>query len=1375
MWWKRILIGFVILVVVLQAAIYAFLHFADLNRFKPRITSAVFDATGRRLTIAGDLEVDFGLLPVLAAENIALQNASWGSRQEMVAIRRFQVRIALLPLLARKLEIASILLIGPDILLEKNEAGDYNIPSGTGSSGSTQTAPTKIPLIHRIEVVNARLVFDDRKSGRHLDLELDHARTELPDADSPLEIDLDGAFNRTPVAVFGTIGRPLPAFFSGRQLPATLSVGIADSRFQISGSVENPADFSGLDWKITGAGRSISDLGRLAGLDNLPDPGPFTFQVNLSGSPKQLTVSDLILHLGDRRLADVFLRGKIGDVLNVQDVDLHILATGDDLQKTGELFGTTIPWQGEFRAAGRLVRTTEEKIRLEEVDLQIGESDVAGTAALDLQDQRPRLSAAIRSRHFDLRPLFAADAFQRPAADKRSETQSAHSGSRAERQPQEPLLIRIDAELQIASGTVLLPQMVINELHTEARLANGRISLQTKGPRPPDLEELTGIPALPELGPIRLACDLVGTDKGLALRSVNLEAGTLQQARVTVFGSIAELLEPRGFDLDIRIEGDDAASLETYLPQPWPLRGRYAVSARMVDSARGVFTFESIAGGLEDVEFSGSVKVDASGQETRVAIAVNAPRFNLRPFVWPDLQLPETMKQVEDFGPFDGSLALTVSTGKIGIADLQLKVGNTDLLAVSLQGTVSDVQALTGIHLQLETGGREASELQRLFGRPIPLQGPYGMQTLITDPAAGTYRFGALSISLGANQATGFFELDRRGEPVHINADLHVPEFDINDVMQAAAPHAEPGSGRIAQAIDRQLVLPQWPVPPRLVERLDADIRIRADRVKVAGLNIGGLSIKGGFQEGGLKLHAEARTLFYSSGSEEALDNFQMGGVILSVIGQAAGDRMAIESFRLHGGSPETVFVSLQGSAADTIRQTGINLTFDIHGQQAGYLWQLFDANFRADGPFSLSGSLTDPRPKQYRFENFKAVVGESSIGGQLEIDYTGQRPRIIARMSTPNLDLRPYLTEVPEPAAEKSAPAAGSGRNRKIFSDDPWPLQMLAKLDLAVSLDATQIYSSRAAVKDLRFEMTTESGNLVLKPVHFTRGGGTVTGELTLRTAGELPTLEVLIEVSGYDVGRELEELGRPRDIQGPLDGRIRLKGPAGSTAAFMGELNGSVVFTMTDGKINNRIIGTVYGDIGDTLLGMLTPSRRKDPFIDMNCLVQSFDIRSGQVQHLGLLDTTQTTLVTTGTIDLSRERLDITLASSPKSGVRLGGVGRIGFSLSAFTRPFKLSGTLARPSIAVDPSQTMLTIGKVLGGLALGPAGMAAILADVSIGDKNPCLAAMKALKKGEVPTAGDKLDKGSNLLDETTDALIEDGEKVFKDSEKTVKEAP
>ena len=77
--WKKILLAAALVVVVLIVGLYAFVSLYDFNKFKPMIAKAVKDATGRELTIAGNIEFDFGLRPVLVVEDVSFQNAAWGS------------------------------------------------------------------------------------------------------------------------------------------------------------------------------------------------------------------------------------------------------------------------------------------------------------------------------------------------------------------------------------------------------------------------------------------------------------------------------------------------------------------------------------------------------------------------------------------------------------------------------------------------------------------------------------------------------------------------------------------------------------------------------------------------------------------------------------------------------------------------------------------------------------------------------------------------------------------------------------------------------------------------------------------------------------------------------------------------------------------------------------------------------------------------------------------------------------------------------------------------------------------------------------------------------------------------------------------------
>lgn len=145
------------------------------------------------------------------------------------------------------------------------------------------------------------------------------------------------------------------------------------------------------------------------------------------------------------------------------------------------------------------------------------------------------------------------------------------------------------------------------------------------------------------------------------------------------------------------------------------------------------------------------------------------------------------------------------------------------------------------------------------------------------------------------------------------------------------------------------------------------------------------------------------------------------------------------------------------------------------------------------------------------------------------------------------------------------------------------------------------------------------------------------------------------------------------------------------------------------------------------------------------VNCFVCRFDVNDGLADSTALvIDTDQMSVIGDGTVNLGTEKLNVGIKPSPKEGV-----GGVGLSLTELARPFRLGGTLARPSLEIDPTGTALIIGKGAGGVALfGPLGIAAALLSTSPTDENPCLTAIEAAEKGvkvSRPSAVEKTGKG------------------------------
>jgi uncharacterized protein involved in outer membrane biogenesis len=81
----------------------------------------------RAESLPAEIKLKISLRPALVVEGVRFQNAPWGSRPDMAQIKRFEVQVALLPLLSKNIEISRLILMEPDILVETDRAGKSNL------------------------------------------------------------------------------------------------------------------------------------------------------------------------------------------------------------------------------------------------------------------------------------------------------------------------------------------------------------------------------------------------------------------------------------------------------------------------------------------------------------------------------------------------------------------------------------------------------------------------------------------------------------------------------------------------------------------------------------------------------------------------------------------------------------------------------------------------------------------------------------------------------------------------------------------------------------------------------------------------------------------------------------------------------------------------------------------------------------------------------------------------------------------------------------------------------------------------------------------------------------------------------------------------
>ena len=192
--------------VVVSAAVMA-LAAVDFNDYKPELQAQLKQATGRDLTIEGDIKLGLSLTPSLGVSGVRFANADWGSRPAMATVERFEVQVALVPLITGTIDIQRVLLKGADILLEKDAEGRMNYAFETAGGGDTSgSLAPEIPVLRNVSIEDAHIAYRDGKSEQRFVVAINALSLSAGGVDKAIELTLAAGYNDNPVSATGTLG-----------------------------------------------------------------------------------------------------------------------------------------------------------------------------------------------------------------------------------------------------------------------------------------------------------------------------------------------------------------------------------------------------------------------------------------------------------------------------------------------------------------------------------------------------------------------------------------------------------------------------------------------------------------------------------------------------------------------------------------------------------------------------------------------------------------------------------------------------------------------------------------------------------------------------------------------------------------------------------------------------------------------------------------------------------------------------------------------------------------------------------------------------------------------------------------------------------------
>lgn len=428
--------------VVLLAILVLIIVFFDWNRIKPTINSKVSEELHRPFAINGNLavvwqrELDEGgwrawvPWPHVVAEDLSLGNPEWSKQPQMVTLKRVELRLSPLALLAQRVAIPRIDLTEPNADLQRLADGRANWTFKFDPKDPNAEPSNWVVDIGAIGFDKGHVTLDDQSLKTQLDLIVDPLGKPIP---------------------FGEI------------------VGDKAAKTALEKGAE-PQDYA-FALKVKGQyhGQKLAGDGKVGGLLALQDSArPFPLQA-------QVKIAD----------TSVELAGTLTDPLNLGALDLRLKLAGSSLGNLYPLTGVTLPDTPPYATDGHLIAKLHEAggavFRYEAFNGKIGESDIHGSLAYVASEPRPKLSGSLLSNQLlfaDLAPLIGADSNAKQKARGGESKQPADKVLPVEEFKTERWR-DMDADVEFTGKRIVHSEKLpFNDLYTHLVLTDGVLSLE---------------------------------------------------------------------------------------------------------------------------------------------------------------------------------------------------------------------------------------------------------------------------------------------------------------------------------------------------------------------------------------------------------------------------------------------------------------------------------------------------------------------------------------------------------------------------------------------------------------------------------------------------------------------------------------------------------------------------------------------------------------------------------------------------------------------------------------------------------------------------------------------------------------------------------
>jgi len=391
--------------------------------------------------------------------------------------------------------------------------------------------------------------------------------------------------------------------------------------------------------------------------------------------------------------------------------------------------------------------------------------------------------------------------------------------------------------------------------------------------------------------------------------------------------------------------------------------------------------------------------------------------------------------------------------------------------------------------------------------------------------------------------------------------------------------------------------------------------------------------------------------------------------------------RLSLRDLDLVLGTPGSLEVSARGSIADLLKPAGAALEFNAAVPET------------VQAPaFNAGGRLEDYKGG-VRVSGLKISSGANQLTGTIEYHPGTERPQVITSLEGAALDLG-FLAAPPA-----TGPVGATKGGGLLFPHEPLPLERMRAVDANVRIAlGALVLPNRITLHTVNATLALHGGRLRAEPVTFVAGGGNTSAAMIVDASHDEADLSLRLEGRGIIIGELLAGTALADKVTGgPTNVNLGFTTKGSSPHEWAAGLNGNLRIEV--GKASSRAREIKYGsDVVTQMLDAVNPFRETDPEVHVQCAALKLAFSKGVAQSdrsVGM-ETNKISALSSGTLDLGREIMDINIRPRLKEGIGLGGANMANW--------VRLTGPITDPKLGVDFGGVAGTTASIAAGIATG-----------------------------------------------------------------------